>query len=323
MMREYYMLFAFLLLLLCFANHAKGQDETNGKWWPHPEWGVGDEAGSSNRISTITVMRAMSMIKEGKISELSFVHEPEMPVALGRTFKVISPSFPTGGPAGLNNIVWNDDYFSGELGHAGTQFDAPSHIGKRIILPNGKTEDRYYNGFTGDDLKSPYGVLKLGVEKVKPIVTRCYLIDIAKSKNVNTLGDGYEVTLKDVKEAMRKQSIAPEDIQEGDAVFFNYGWWRYWPDKEKVLAPRPGINKEVAEWLVSKKISLVGSDNSTDQGGTHAVHFDMLVKHGIVNLEFMNFEEILRSEVDRFALFFTPIRLKGATGSPARPIAIY
>lgn len=187
-MRDFHMLFITGVFLLCsIYNHVQGQDVAIDKWWPHPEWGAGDEAGSSNRISPVTVMRAMSMTKQGKISELSFVHEPGMPIASGRTFKVISPSFPTGGPAGKNKIVWNDDFFSGELGHAGTQFDALSHIGKRITLPNGKTEDRYYNGFTGDELKSPYGVQKLSVEKVRPIVTRCFLIDIASSKNVKTL----------------------------------------------------------------------------------------------------------------------------------------
>ena len=122
---------------------------------------------------------------------------------------------------------------------------------------------------------------------------------------------------------MKKQNIEPTDIEAGDAVFFNYGWWRHWPDSEKVLAPRPGINKEVADFLISKKLSLVGSDNSTDMGGTHAVHFDMMVKHGIMNLEFMTFEDLIKAGVDRFALFFTPLRIKGATGSPARPIAIF
>jgi len=285
-------------------------------------WGENDQAGSSNRITAETVLRALSMVKQGKIAELSFVHEADMPIHKGRSFKLITPSFPTGGPGGQHNIVWNDEYFSGELGHLGTQFDSLSHIGQRVKLPNGKEQDVYYNGFTGEQLKSPYGVKKLGVENVKPFVARSFLIDIAALKNIDALPSGYSVTLQDVKKALRKQNIIENDIKEGDAIFFNYGWWRHWP-QTKILSNRPGINGDVALWLVDKKISLVGSDNSTDQGGSHAVHFTMMVQHGILNLEFMNFAELIQDNVDQFTLFFAPLRLKGATGSPARPIAIY
>jgi len=285
-------------------------------------WGKEDQAGSSNRITKQTVLRALSFIKQGKIVELSFVHKTTMPIANGRSFKLITPSFPTGGPSGQHNIVWNDEYFSGELGHVGTQFDSLSHIGQRVKLEDGSQQDVYYNGFTGDQLKNPYGVKKLGVEHVKPFVANSYLIDIAGAKNLQSLPENYEVTMSDVKLALSKQGIKDTDIQAGDAVFFNYGWWRFWPDK-KVLSSRPGINNEIAMWLVNKEISLVGSDNSTDKGGSHAVHFTMMVEHGILNLEFMNYAELIRDKIYQFTLFFAPLRLEGATGSPARPIAIY
>jgi len=285
-------------------------------------WGKEDQAGSSNRITKDTVLRALSFISHGKIVELSFVHQATMPIANGRSFKLITPSFPTGGPSGQHDIVWNDEYFSGELGHMGTQFDSLSHIGQRVKLEDGSQQDVYYNGFTGDQLKSPYGVKKLGVEHIKPFVANSYLIDISGAKGLKSLPENYEVTMADVRLALSKQGIKDTDIQPGDAVFFNYGWWRFWPDK-KVLSSRPGINNEIAMWLVNKKISLVGSDNSTDRGGSHAVHFTMMVEHGILNLEFMNYAELISDNVSQFTLFFSPLRLKGATGSPARPIAIY
>lgn len=285
-------------------------------------WGKDDQVGSSNRVTPETVLSALTMVKTGKIAELSFVHEAKMPIHNGRSFKVVTPSFPTGGPGGQHNIVWNDEYFAGELGHVGTQFDSLSHIGQRVSLPDGGEQDIYYNGFTGDQLKSPYGVKRLRVENVKPFIARSYLIDIAALKNIDALTPGYTVTLKDVKAALNKQNIDETAIKPGDAVFFNYGWWRHWP-QQKILKNRPGINQDVAKWLVGKKISLVGSDNSTDQGGSHAVHFTMMVENGILNLEFMNFETLIADKVDQFTLFFTPLRIKGATGSPARPIAIY
>ena len=315
------MIHSFLFFLI--ANTSMAQSDTLERWWPHPEWGEADQAGASNRITPEVVLRALSSVRLGKIYELSFIHEPDMPLSGKRSYKLITPSFPTGGPAGKHNIVWNDDYFSGELGHLGTQFDAPAHIGKRIRNKDGTFEDIYYNGFTGAQLKSPYGVKKLGIEHIRPFITNCYLIDIAAYKNLSTLEDGYTITLEDVLGAMNKQGIRPDEILVGDAVFFNFGWWKYWQEDEKYTASRPGIGPDVAHWLIGKKISVVGSDNSTDQGATHAVHFDMIVKHGIMNLEFMNFGPLLEDRIDRFVLVFTPLRFKGATGSPARPIAIY
>jgi kynurenine formamidase len=36
----------------------------------------------------------------------------------------------------------------------------------------------------------------------------------------------------------------------------------------------------------------------------------------------MTFDTLLADDVDEFLFVFTPLRLKGATGSPGRPLAI-
>ena len=46
------------------------------------------------------------------------------------------------------------------------------------------------------------------------------------------------------------------------------------------------------------------------------------LKNGIFNLEYMKFEELLSEQVYEFLFVFTPLRLRGATGSPGRPLAI-
>ena len=38
-----------------------------------------------------------------------------------------------------------------------------------MTMADGSVQDVYYNGFTGDEMYSPYGPQKLGVENVKPI----------------------------------------------------------------------------------------------------------------------------------------------------------
>ena len=48
----------------------------------------------------------------------------------------------------------------------------------------------------------------------------------------------------------------------------------------------------------------------------------MIMQHGIHNLENLNLDEIAADEVWEFAFMFSPLPLKGATGSPGNPIAI-
>ncbi len=66
---------------------------------------------------------------------------------------------------------------------------------------------------------------------------------------------------------------------------------------------------------------MVGSDAATDEDA-NAVHHDLMLRNGVFNLEFMTFDTLLADEVYEFLFVFTPLRLKGATGSPGRPLAI-
>lgn len=316
-----YLLFAPLLMLTMVSEGATAQQETREQWWPHPRWGAEDQAGGSNWITPDKVLEAMSLVETGKIYELGHVYERGMPLVGQRTYAMFIPSFPTGGPF-ANNLVFNDEVLVAEIGQVGTQFDGPGHIGKRVTADDGTVNHVFYNGVRGTDMKSPYGLRQLGVENVKPYITRGILIDIAGYKNVETLPDGYVVTLDDVRGALRRQGIAEGDIEPGDAILFNYGWWRLWPDSRVVNAPWPGIGGTVAQWIIQREASMVGSDAATDETQQWAVHEELVLKNGIFNLEFMNFREILDDGVHEFMFVFTPLRLKGATGSPGRPLAI-
>jgi kynurenine formamidase len=53
-----------------------------------------------------------------------------------------------------------------------------------------------------------------------------------------------------------------------------------------------------------------------------AVHEEVTLKNGIFNLEWMRFGDLLADRAYEFLFVFTPLRLKGATGSPGRPLAI-
>ena len=51
-------------------------------------------------------------------------------------------------------------------------------------------------------------------------------------------------------------------------------------------------------------------------------HQELLVRHGIYNLENLDLGALARDKVYEFAFVFAPLRLKGATGSPGNPVAV-
>jgi hypothetical protein len=149
------------------------------RWWPHPIWGEGDEAGSTNWYTQPeVVLRALEHVSEGKVYRLGHDYSAGMPMFGERQFVLRIPATPTGGPVGGNQIVWHDEFLATEIGQVGTQFDGLGHIGVAVD-PTDKSQMYFYNGFTLAEIGDPYGLRHLGTEKKHPIVARGILLDFA------------------------------------------------------------------------------------------------------------------------------------------------
>ena len=221
----------------------------------------------------------------------------------------------------------------------GTQFDALSHMGRNVEMADGSIETVLYNGFTEEELtganRGAGGVEALGVEHMKPFITRGIPVDIAGYKGVPTLAPDYEVTLEDVLGALERQGMSEDTIEQGDAVLFHYGWSVNWTNPSRYNDSfvgrgdnegSPGIGGEVARWLVTKRPSMVGGDSccvqimpATTSGN---VHHTIFFGEGIPLLENMELKDVAADEVHEFLFLNLTIRIKGATGSPVRPIAV-
>ena len=320
---------AALLITLSVSGPVLSQDRAAGPWWPHPIWGATDEAGSSNWITPELVLRAAQLVETGKVYELGQVYEHGMPLFGQRTYTMTIPGSPSGGPVGENQLVWHDEFLCGEIGQIGTQLDGPGHIGTRMRMADGTETEVFYNGFPLSEVAGTYGLNKLGIENIKPIFTRGILIDIAGAKGVDVLDHAYEVTVADVREALQRQGMEESDLAPGDAIFFRYGWSKYWTQPEVFNTDPPGIGLEVAAWLVDRQPSMIGSDQwgtevipNPDSTKAFPVHQELITKAGIWNLENLVYDELVEDDVTEFLFILTPIRFKGATGSPARPIGI-
>jgi kynurenine formamidase len=339
-MRSTFVRFAmFVVLAAAVATDSVSfaQTRAKGPWWPSPH-GPNDQAGNSNYITPEKILKAMRIPKTGQTYELGRIYEQEMPQYGYRPYFLTV--IPAAEAAKEGTGVAQQDYFTGFIGQMGTQYDAFGHQGKTVRMADGSLKNVYYNGFSQDDLtgknRGVGGLEALGVEHVKPIVTRGILIDIAGYKGVPVLESRYEVTLADVRGALAKQGMNESTIEPGDAILFNYGWAMYWSNPQKYNDARffvgenqgsPGIGVEVARWAVGKKASMVGADSCcvTIQPPTKPelgnVHHELLFG-GVGMLENMDLRELARDRVYEFLYMNLTERIRGATGSPVRPIAI-
>ena len=313
------------------------QTREKGPWWPSVH-GAKDQAGASNYITPEKILKALRIPKTGQTYELGHIYEPSMPQYGNRPYYIAVQPAPV--PQKEGEGYAHRDYFNGYLGQMGTQFDALGHQGEALKMADGSVKMLYYNGVTEAELTGANGGLgglqALGVEHVKPIITRGILVDVAGYKNVPVLGSRYEVTLADVRGALAKQGIREDSIETGDAILFNYGWAVNWNNPQKYNDSRffvgenqgsPGIGIEVARWLISKKVSMAGADSCCVQvqpsvtPNSGNVHHELFFA-GIFLLENMDLRELARDRVYEFLYLNLTERIKGATGSPVRPVAI-
>ena len=280
------------------------------------KWGAGDQRGSANHMKPETVLRATRLIRTGEVIEIGHVLSADMPISPTRRFDMhVKRTFMN---PQSNRRGSNEEVVLSEIGQVGTQFDGFAHQ---------TIENSLYNCFKLDEIATRTGFTKLGVEHVGALITRGVLLDVAALKGVDMLADNYEITVHDLQQALRRQSLT---LQPGDAVIIHTGWGKLWAkDNARYMKSCPGIGVAAAEWLARQDPLLVGADNfpvevspNPDPQISAPVHQIMLVINGIHLLENLKLDELAAKRVHEFAFVMQPLKLKGATGSTVAPIAI-
>jgi kynurenine formamidase len=310
--------FLFVSAIL-FASHA-----AHAQSWQPPadadrcpsKWGAGDQRGSGNHMKPASVLRAVKLISKGEVIELGQVLSSTMPFFGTRRFDVHTKR--TFMNTGTHRRGSNEEFVAGEIGQVGTQLDGFAHqtIGNSM-----------YNCFKVDESATRGGFESLGVQNAGALITRGVLVDIAAHKNVETLPDGYEISVRDIEQALARQKLT---LQPGDAVILHTGWGRLWgKDNARYARGGPGIGVAAAEWLAKQDPMLVGADNGSvevnpnpDAKLSLPVHQIMLVVNGIHLLENMKLDELAAKAVHEFAFMLHPLKIQGGTGSTVAPIAI-
>jgi kynurenine formamidase len=103
-----------------------------------------------------------------------------------------------------------------------------------------------------------------------------------------------------------------------------------WPDFDGYIPDNPGLGLGGARFLCEDVGAMcIGTDAVSLDVAPHEepdsfvpVHCYMFATAGAQIIEVLDLEELAAENVHEFALLAFPLKLRGATGSPIRPVAV-
>ena len=320
---------------------------------PSPPWAAGDERGMANTLGAGTWQRCAFHLGQAgaKPYEISHVRSntmPQSPFGVPLKYKFRS----TASIPGTKHAFNGEQVTGGEPGAQGTQMDALGHFayfnqpwdGKPPI-PVGKAN--YYGGYKQAEVKpsadSP--LLKLGIDKVPPIITTAVLLDAKAHLGGGTaMAPGQLVSAKNIKDMIKAQGLGWRGLLPGDVLYIYTGWSDNWADpdvKKAYYFMGPGLSYDGAKYIEEKRVVLVALDNpftdpvnkgqlmgkappaaGTPAGMPFVIHHQNLTQSGIHQIQNANLAALAADKVWTSCTIILPLRSKGGSGSPVRPVAI-
>jgi hypothetical protein len=326
------------------------------RWTRRPEgsnwgdFGADDQLGRMNTVTPEMRLAALREVKEGKVFTLSL--PLDYPGGEGPDAARFGPKlFPTK----LNgHQVYNlaitptdvccDDGVTMCLQYS-TQWDSLAHWGRTFDV-DGSGVDRpvYYNGYRAGEAtldldKGGPAAVRLGIENMATtgVQGRGVLVDLARAYGTGRTKVGYD----ELRRAMDQQAV---EVKKGDFLLLHTGYGdalmaaNKQPDEEVLNhtgAVLVGADRALQDWIGDSGIVAVIADNPAVEGfefggepgpgGMLPLHDFCIFKQGIHLGELWWLGDLARylEQVKRHAFLLTapPLRLPGAVGSPATPVA--
>jgi len=291
-------------------------------------YGPDDQLGALNQMTPVTQAAILARASGARVYDLSidyFVGMPSFQAAGDPSYQIYMSHTPEGTVVdnlnGVGKEINQRVCYSGDVifmyTHTGTHIDSLNHFG---------VDGQIYNGFTPQEHLGSRHWTKGGADQIPPIVARGVMLDIAKSKGVDCLPPSYAISVADCEQELARTGLT---LGPGDVAMVRTGRMRYWPDGSKTLGNPPGLSLEAARWLTAQGIVVIGADQECVEVGPSQHednwlpgHCHFLAEAGVPMLELVNLEELSSDDVNEFCLIAAPIRLRGATGSPIRPLAL-
>lgn len=290
-------------------------------------YGSDDQIGMLNLVTPASRSAILDKADAGKVFDLSVDYFMGMPGWFGagdQPYQIWMTHTPKGEI--VANTMNIDHEQNVRLAYSGDAISMYTHCGTHIdTLNHWGYGNQIFNGFNADKHLGSRHWAKCGAEHFPPLIARGILLDIAGLHGVDTLPPSYGISPKDIADALRRQKIA---IEVGDVVLIRTGQINLWPDMAFVRNT-PGLTRETAEFICRHGAIMIGADNlcleqtlSTQPNNHLPVHTYMLAEAGVPILEMAFLEDIASAQLYEFVFFGACLKLRGATGSPIRPIAM-
>ena len=281
-------------------------------------WGEDDELGTLNLITDDTRTAAARLVEEGVSVSLARELNTTRDAVNANPFEhTLTTSTFTG------HAVAGDVYRVQYHGFAHSHVDG---------LPHFAHNGQMYNGFPVSGL-SATGAERLGIHNAQNgIVARGVLVDMARHKGVDYLEPSTAITIQDLESWERDTGMR---IGSGDVLLIRTGRWEavrqlgLWDFVERAA----GSHASVAGWLKERDVAVIGSDGVSDvmpsglDGLANPLHELVIVGLGMPILDNLDLDAVAREAVQRerweFLFVGAPLRVRGGTGSPLNPLAIF
>lgn len=203
--------------------------------------------------------------------------------------------------------------------HSGTHIDALCHQAEDGRLCDGTRVDAAIQG--------PAGVDHLDAASIEPLRARGVLLDIPAVLEGGAAAVPALIGSDLLERALEARGL---DLRPGDAVLVRTGNGAHFRERARYEAG-PGVAGEASAWLAAQAPLVVGSDTMAwDLPGhrdpeldcTLPGHVHLICRAGVHIVENLALEELAADGVGEFAFLCLPLKMRGATGSPVRPIGL-
>lgn len=288
-------------------------------------WGDDDELGTLNLVTDEVVRRAVSTVADGRRISLAmplFEHGPQAGLVPGRVN-------PQRSMLAVNQLQGDDPDGPRQSDdtvylplQAATHWDALAHMSSR---------GRLYNGFPAETVTGR-GATRCGIDRVRNLVSRGVLLDVARARGVDRLPPGHPITTDDLDAAA---DLAGVTVEPGDVVLVRTGQVQLFHARDNVAYafPSPGLTMATAAWLRDRDVAAVATDNLTfevfpgERDDLYLpVHVLHLVEMGLTQGQNFDLEELARdcAADGRYAFLLdaSPLPFVRGLGSPVNPVAV-
>ena len=322
------------------------------------DFGPDDQLGRLNLLNEARVLEAVKEVRTGRNFCLSMplnlpggnaINPSRLPPELKPVIREGEIAFD--GPARRDNPMQTDLLCDDAMlihSQYSTQWDSFAHIGAMFDADDdGAAEHVYYNGFkvvseeTGKGLYGDIGAVNLGIQNMAEscVQGRGVMIDLRAHCGDERRAVGYD----QIMAIMKKDNV---EVAEGDLVCLHTGFADLIVEEAKTANPEPvgavctvlnGDDTRLLNWISESGLAALISDNvaveqsssvareMTSPGPVLPLHEHCLFKIGVPLGELWHLSELAawlrENQRTRFLLTAPPLRMPGAVGSPATPVA--